>query len=296
MLALETLKRALALTPSGRLLYSRNKLAKFKEHVVAAVDSQAVGTFPYYHLYIQDVFPEELYAAIETRMKYYRESGKLKQRSQDSAAFVNSRFNLRKVNDAETRYIRDIFSDNDVKRALFSKFYARLDRNLVEDARIHHEEFEYVYTGAGRFQNIHTDIPPKVLSLVFYIPNGPVSPSDEDRNGTVFYDRELKPQSKAKYRRNSVGIFAPHFHSYHGFATTIDRPALVMFYVHPQIEAEWIKVRSNETPPFDAIKDLTAAKLRRFPLVEVGDREEDISRMREGCRINAPSGRVIIDK
>jgi len=292
---IDRLKQLLRLDGAGFLSYSDEKLAEYKQYVLARAAETPVGTEPYYHMYVENIFPDELYSAIERRMLYYRNHKKVKQRTQDNKGFVNRRFNLRNTPDAETRYIRGIFNDPDVKRAFLGKFFVETPDELVNPTRIHEEEFEYVYTAPGRFQNIHTDIPPKCLSFVFYIPGREVSEDEADRNGTILYDKNLTPQSKAKYRPNSVGIFAQHFHSYHGFATTTERPALVMFYVHEGMERDWVAIRADEKPPFDDFKNQTRAKLERFPLREYGRDSAALDRAYAECRINAPSGRVMVE-
>ncbi|MGB5948627.1 MAG: hypothetical protein WBG82_04840 [Parvibaculum sp.] len=296
MRTVEWMKKLLGFNDPQFIPYSDDRFQSYKRYVLAKIEGTVVGREPFYHLFIEGIFPDELYHSIERRMHYYRDHKKLKQRTQDNKAFVNRRFNLRENNDPETQYIRGLFSDPDVKRALLAKFYVDPHQGLVNAIRIHAEEFEYVYSEPGRFQNIHTDIPPKFLSMVFYIPSREVTADEADRNGTILYDKNLKPQSKAKYRPNSVGIFAQHFHSYHGFATTIDRPALVLFYVHPEEERRWVALRGSETAPYDEIKDAIEDKLVTYPLIEFGESREAIERARAECRINAPSGRVIVEK
>src|SRR5262249_11748917 len=147
-------------------------------------------------------------------------------RLQDSAAFVNRRHRLFTSENGVTACVRAVFSDPEVKVALLRKFYAVPSRALA-DTLVIHEEFEYVFTQAERFQTIHLDIPPKFLSFVFYIPTMPMTPEDAAANATVLYDKALEPHHRAQFEANSVCIFAPHFYSYHGFASTRDRDALV---------------------------------------------------------------------
>lgn len=150
-----------------------------------------------------------------------------------------------------------------------------------------------MYTAAGRFQNIHVDIPPKFLSFVFYFPEFAIDEDAELKNATVFYDKDLEPQYKARYRPNSVGVFAPHFYSYHGFASTIDREVLVMFYIHPEEMDRWQLLRGQEEPPFEAIRAVIDDKLTRYPLIEYGLDPARRQAEREACQIDAPQGRVM---
>jgi hypothetical protein len=92
--------------------------------------------------------------------------------------------------------------------SLLSKFYIAPKQEFCSLLCIH-EEFEYIFTAAGRFQNIHVDIPPKYLSFVFYIPECEVTSDEAEKNATILYDRNLTPQHKARFQANSVCVFAP---------------------------------------------------------------------------------------
>jgi hypothetical protein len=188
-----------------------------------------------------------------------------------------------------------VFSDPEVKLALLRKFYIEPSAELAASLVIH-REFEYVFTQAGRFQTIHLDIPPKFLSFVFYIPTEPLAPEDAAANATILYDKTLRPHHSARFEANSVCIFAPHFSSYHGFASTRDRDALVLFYIDPAELERYAAMRDaghDEATPFTGLLDGMERKLRRHPLIEYGRDEARLLRERAACRVNAPNGRVI---
>jgi hypothetical protein len=207
---------------------------------------------------------------------------------------MNRRFNLVKNNDDVVVCIRKVFSDQKVKLALLEKFYLIPTPELARSLSIHNE-FEYFYTQAGRFQHIHVDIPPKYVSFVFYIPETPLPVEQEGHNATILYDKDLQPHHLARFIGNSVCIFAPHFYSYHGFASTMARDVLVMFYVNKPELSRWTQMRadSKDDPPFVGIRDAVEDKLRRHPLIEYGPSEERLMAERAECQINAPQGRVI---
>ena len=265
-------------------------------YVLDRIEQQPVGETPFYHLFIDQVFPPDLYAALRTYMLDCKYGSETTDRLQDNPGFVNRRFNLFESQHPAIQVFRAIFADAEVKQAFLRKFYLR-DIDTLADAVEIHVEFEYFFTQAGRFQNIHVDIPPKYLSFVFYIPEHPVPEEEEKHNATILYDKDLNPHYNARFRANSVCVFAPHFYSYHGFASTIDRDVLVLFYVSPEELRGWQQLQREhpEAPPFDGIRDVTAAKLRRFPLIEYGSSENRLLSEREGCRINARQGRVIRD-
>jgi len=227
-------------------------------------------------------------------MYYYKNHSAVKDRFQDSAKFVNKRYNLVGNLDPEAQYIRDIFTDPEIKQALVSKFCVEPFESLASSLVIH-EEFEYIYPEAGRFQNIHMDIPPKFLSLVFYLPEQPVSQDEEDKNATVLYDKNLEPQHHAKYKANSACVFAPHFFSYHGFSSTIARGVLIMFYIIRAEMEKWNTARLHDHTPFDSIRDCIQAKLQTYPLLAYGHDRDRILEERAQCLINAPQGTVNTD-
>src|SRR5262249_50039908 len=216
-------------------------------------------------------------------------------RVQDSAAFANRRHNLFASADQVAVFVRSVFSDPAVKLALLAKFYAMPSPELAESLVIH-EEFEYVFTRARRFQTIHVDIPPKYLSFVFYLPEASMTPEDAADNATILYDKSLRPQHRAPFEANSACVFAPHFSSYHGFASTRDRDVLVMFYVEPRELARYATMREaglDEMAPFTGLLDGIERKLRRHSLIEYGHDAARLVRERATCLVNAPNGRVM---
>lgn len=265
-----------------------------RAHVLDRVRNTAVGTAPFYHCFIDGIFPTEFYEALQAHMLSFKGSDKMQPRTQDNATFVNRRYNLMESRDRIVLQFRSIFEDPEVKMALLSKFYVNPSPALPDRIRIH-KEFEYVFCEPNRFQNIHVDISPKFMSFVFYIPERPVSALEEEQNATVLYDKNLKPQYAARFRANSVCIFVPHFYSYHGFASTTERDVLVMFYVHDDELARWKRMRTKDEPPYTGTLDLIEGKLRRHPLIEYGTDPARLAAERAACRINAPKGRVMVD-
>lgn len=264
-----------------------------RAHVLGRIEAAVVGTEPFHHAYIERIFPPDLYDALRAHVSDCKTGGAVQERPQDNPAFLNRRYNLFHRTEEVVERVRAIFSDPAVKRALLAKFYLSPSRALV-DALAIHEEFEYVFTEAGRFQNVHVDIPPKYMSFVFYVPLVEVPPGEEARNATILYDKDLEPHYRARFRPNSVCIFVPHFHSYHGFSSTIERDALVMFYVNrDQLRAWQTRPGPQAAPPFSDLLDAVEAKLRLHPLREFGDGEERLRAERAACRVNAPQGRVL---
>jgi hypothetical protein len=263
-----------------------------RAHVISRIEQTPTGKEPFYHSFIEQIFPPAFYEQMRAKMLEYKYSDQVQDRKQDNPAFLNKRFNLFTNTDEVTEILRRLFSDPEVKIPLLKKFYINPTREFADSLTIH-KEFEYFFTKASRFQNIHVDIPPKFMSFVFYIPEHPASPAEEERNATVLYDKALEPHYPARFKPNSCCVFVPHFYSYHGFASTIDRDVLVMFLIHPEVYKEWDGWRLQDRAPFTPMFDAIEQKLRKYPLIEYGASEERLRAEREACRINAPQGRVV---
>jgi lipopolysaccharide biosynthesis glycosyltransferase len=268
--------------------------ALVRAHIMERVAATEPGSDPFRHMYIEGIFPESYYNALLAYMQSRKHTGAVEDRRQDSSTFVTKRFNLVSVNHPLIDILRSVFNDPEVKLALLRKFYVSPSSDFAKDLTIH-KEFEFFFTKANRLQNIHVDIPPKCLSFVFYFPERDIPKEFAEHNGTVLYDRDLDPHYPAKYRSNTCCIFAPHFYSYHGFASTIDRDVLVMFLVSDNEMNEWLALKGGkkEQPPFTPMLAAIESKIRRLPLIEYGGSEERLLAERDACLINAPNGRVM---
>jgi len=153
-------------------------------------------------------------------------------------------------------------------------------------------EFDVVFTPGARRLPVHTDLPGKVVSFILALPPEDPGPEAEAMNGTVLYDAGLAAVARAPYRANAACLFAPHLESYHGFDTVGARDVFVTFYEDPIWMARWHALQGRECPPYDAYKDLVAARLAEEPLIEIGGDAEAIARHRARSAIDGPMGRV----
>lgn len=266
-----------------------------RAHVMKQLTEAVIGEEPFYHSYIENIFPTEFYDALRKNMLSYKHSNKVQDRLQDNGDFVNQRYNLVDNPDLIIRQFHAIFSDPEIKTAILSKYYIDATPDLISGTQIH-DEFEYVFCAADRFQNIHVDIPPKVASFVFYIPEREnITEEEEIQNATILYDKDLNPKYGARFRPNSVCSFVSHFYSYHGFASKTERDVLVMFYIHKGEYAHWKKARANDEPPYNGVLGAIEAKVKRLPLIEYGTDPKRRAAERAACKINAPKGRVMLD-
>jgi len=280
---------------SGRPGASARTVARCRAHVLERIEAAVVAEAPFHYLFIDRIWPPDFYAAMRAHMMQCKDRTAVADRHQDSSAFVNRRHNLFAAEDDVSIGVRAVFSDAEVRLALLRKFYVASLDELAAGLAIHHE-FEYVFTRAGRSQTIHLDIPPKFLSFVFYIPTVAMTPEEAAANATILYDKALRPHHCARFEANSLCIFAPHFHSYHGFDSTRDRDVLVMFYIDPAGLERYAAMRDaglDDMAPFAGFRDEIGRKLRRHPLIEYGRDASRLTRERSACLINAANGRVV---
>lgn len=271
-------------------------LEKLKTHILKQIINTNIEKKPFYHLFIENIFTDEFYDILYSKCYECKNKKLFNARTQDNANFINKRFNLYNVNDEFISILRNIFNDDHIKKALINKFF--IDNSFSHELEIH-EEFEFVFTEKNKFQNIHTDIPAKFLSFVFYLPEDNLNLSMEEQysNGTILYDKDLKPVYSSKFIKNSVCVFAPHFYSYHGFNTTIDRNALVMFYINKKVLNEHTKIMQKCINGIDEInyfKFNIKSKLEKYKLIEYSENENKINDEYKNCKINAPSGRIML--
>ena len=262
-------------------------------HILKSIENSKMIEYPFYHLFIENIFSDEFYEQLKEKCN---NPEKIDKRFQDNKNFTNSRFSIVDSGDPILKKVEDIFENEQIKLSLSSKFFEFPD-SVAKSISLHKDEFEFVYTPENKFQNIHTDIPSKFLSLVFYFPDDSddLSEQDELDNGTILYNRNLESIKSARYKKNSVCVFAPSFHSYHGFHTTIKRTALVMFYINKELHKTYekninweIQTKENRIKMF---KFNIFNKLQSFPLIEY--KTLFLTEEFKNCKINEERGRAM---
>jgi hypothetical protein len=266
-----------------------------KDYVLDKIETVDINTYPFYNLYIQDIFPEDFYKRLKDKMLYYKYNETLQNRNWDNPNFMNKKFHLTDVDDWEISQVKEVFDDPDIKGALMKKFYF----DTYSGEITFNQDMQFVFTDGGRFQKIHTDIPAQFISINFYLPEDDLTDQQELDNGTILYDKELNPCKIVRYRGNSVSFFAPHFYSYHGFNTTIkNRNTLLFFYAQKDLIERFYdnsKNQNGEQNP-DKFKDVIQWKISKYRLIEYGlDDLEFLTKIikeKGDCKVNTLNGRV----
>jgi len=117
-------------------------------------------------------------------------------------------------------------------------------------------------------------------------------------NGTITYDKDLKPYKMVKYKANTLFCFAPHFYSYHGFSTTIDnRNILLFFYSNETMLQKFYDNIDNKNGYLnpDNFKNRIEEKNIKYPLIEYTKNcnfLDKIQQEKTNCKINDKNGRI----
>ena len=268
-----------------------------KMHVLKRIKSTEINTYPFYNVYIENIFPETFYEKLKNLMIYYKYNSKLENRNWDNPDFMNKKISLNNVEDYEINIVKYIFEDSEIKKSIMEKFY--LTPNFIDEIVFKHD-LQFVFTEKNKFQKIHTDIPAQFVSVVFYIPeDDDISECDKLNNGTILYDRDLNPVKVSKFKGNSVSFFAPHFYSYNGFNTTINnRNTMLFFYAQKDLIKRFYDNSKNQNGEqnVELFKNVIQWKISKYRLIEYG--KDDMNFLtkllteKEYCKIDTLNGRI----
>ena len=180
-----------------------------KEHVLNRIVTKDINSYPFYNLYVEDIFPIEFYQLLKDKMLYYKYNEDLQDRNWDNPNFMNKRFLLRNIDDDEIDKIRQVFGD-EIKNALMKKFYY----GSYLDEIVFNHDLQFVFTDGNRFQKIHTDIPAQFISVNFYIPEDELTEQErfydnsKNQNGEQYPDKfkDVIQWKISKYRLIEYGL------------------------------------------------------------------------------------------
>jgi len=88
---------------------SEERYARCRSHVLSRIEGAAVGVQPFYHTFIDGIFPADFYEAVRAHMLSVKHTDKVHDRHQDNPAFMNKRYNLVESTDEVVQCIRGIF-------------------------------------------------------------------------------------------------------------------------------------------------------------------------------------------
>ena len=272
---------------------SRSRRALYKAHLLAAIDASSMNVEPFWNLEVHDMLHPELFAQLDdVRRKRRRGRGATMRREYDDVGMT--RYSFLRAPEPSVRHLRLLFQDEDVKRAILKRFFVTVPQTLLDDIAIWDEAFEFTFSPPGKIQDMHIDWPTKFVSIVIYFPEAELSETEQLANATMVYDRHLVSQPRARFAANRGMMFAPHFESYHGFSTTRDRDALLIFLLNTRIMAAWETAAIEaEGPPFPRFMDIVQRKMEEYPMREFPSLA-DVEASRERSKVNMSLGRVAV--
>jgi hypothetical protein len=65
-------------------------------HVLNRIKSIEVSKYPFYNLYIENIFPEDFYEKLKKIMLYHKYNSPLEKRNWDNPDFINKKISLKK--------------------------------------------------------------------------------------------------------------------------------------------------------------------------------------------------------
>ena len=213
------------------------------DHLYKKIESANVDLWPWEHLHIEELIPNDLYVNLREFLIGNEDQDKFRESSNfrhDKILFSLSR-DMRIDNPYVMEYIDMLFLNEDIIKMLVSKFntehsYSLTERNTNHEIVDVYAEYDVLKQGFDH--SIHQDVSPKVISLVHYF----AEDGDDETLGTRLYpgwkvfNKSIHDDSHSKdvslyyektipYLPNSSLIFSPsdqmgrltnhHFHHYY---------------------------------------------------------------------------------
>ena len=183
---------------------------EIKNYVLNKIEKTDINIYPFYNLYVENIFPDDFYQRLKDKMLYYKHNETLQDRNWDNPNFMNKRFILRDIDVYEINIVREVFGDDEIKNALMKKFYYG---NYLDEMVFNHD-IQFVFTDGDRFQRIHTDIPAQFISVNFYIPEDELTEQErfydnsKNQNGEQYPDKfkDVIQWKISKYRLIEYGL------------------------------------------------------------------------------------------
>src|SRR2546429_1212286 len=108
----------------------RRDFETIRAHVLRRIQSADIGQAPFYHTFIENIFPSDYFEGLRSHMLTYKGTAVMQARRQDNPAYVNRRYNLVDDETPVVRQLLGLFESPDIKRALFAKFYSAPGEHL----------------------------------------------------------------------------------------------------------------------------------------------------------------------
>ncbi len=177
-----------------------------KEKFLQSLDQSRIGTEPFRHWYLSDVFPEESCSAIKA-LPFDPP------RIEDTEGKRETHNSTRTFFSVDWRRRFDVCRD--MAEALQSKATVRkLEQTCGTSLRGSFLRIEYCQDTDGFWLEPHTDIGAKLFTLLVYLSTNP-----ESKNwGTDVLDKDMNIAATIHYEFNCALIFIPAANTWHSFS------------------------------------------------------------------------------
>lgn len=196
-------------------IFVKKKYKSFSSHIARKINDTPLRWQPFHHLYVENIFPKETYQRILSEIKIIQYEPIEKTRG---ARGYPKRFT------GTIPFFLEELLNGEFKKSILNKFEID-DNGLIEDLLLIKDYEGYSITP-------HTDIPRKVISVLFYLPED----NSIEHEGTSIYESRKKGFTcetgqhykfedfekiwTAPFKPNSCLIFARTNNSFHGVEPT----------------------------------------------------------------------------
>src|SRR5262245_42547170 len=221
-----------------------------EEHVIYRIANAPMREYPYPHIYVDSVFPDDFYAALRRSWPRAEDLVRLDSTGRVPQGAYPERFimPLRKTEvdrlPEEPRTFWTEFADWFLKERFLQVVMEKFDAHVRDrfGAKLSEVEFscESLVVRDHTNYNIgpHTDAPHRLLSLLFYCPDDaslkhlgtsiytPLDPTFRCKGGPHYPHSQFRKVCTMEYRPNSLFAFFKTDHSFHGVDPIADADIL----------------------------------------------------------------------
>ena len=203
------------------------------------IGNTEVSTFPFPHIYINNVFPNSLYLAMQENMPLTEDMSAIHEKRpvaphlyKERLAFAFDDEALNSLNEQKKKFwtiFKNSMLSGNLKNFILSKFYSIINQRFPDISNIDfYDDLLLVHDYTNFKLRPHTDLPTKVISLLFYLPKD----QTQENLGTSIYfpkDHSFTCEGGPHYDRtnfdkiitmpfvpNSLFCFVKTNNSFHG--------------------------------------------------------------------------------
>ena len=211
-----------------------------EEHVLYQIANAPMREYPYAHLYVNEVFPEDFYAQLRAHwpsassLTCLGDTGRVPKGAYPERFILPfSQAEIMKLDESRRPFwlaFGDWLLNHRFMEAVIDKFQAHVHARFGDDMYRNNYSSESLIVRDLTNYSIgpHTDAPHRLLSMLFYCPDddsrrhlgtsiyAPVDPDFRCDGGPHYPHHRFRKIRTMEYRRNSLFAFIKNDHSFHG--------------------------------------------------------------------------------